>query len=117
MPAISPLDDHDLTALLRDISHPPHNAHERTASRARQLYEAAKQRSWNAALDLEWPDPLPMNEPPMDEVSDALTGFTAFHKLSLAQQTEVRWRQHALEINDILHGEQAAMLLAAQLVN
>lgn len=117
MPTISSLDNRDLTALLRDIEHPPHNAHQKIASRARQLYEAAKQRSWNAALDLEWPESLPVNDPPIDRINDALTGFAPFQQLSLSQQTQIRWQQHALEINDILHGEQAAMLLAAQLVN
>lgn len=117
MPTISPITNRDLTALLSDIEHPPHDANQKIASRARQLYETAKQRSWNASLDLEWPDILPDNEPPIDAANDVLTGLAPFQQLSATHQTRIRWRQHALEINDILHGEQAAMLLAAQLVD
>lgn len=111
------LNDTDLTDLLRDIDHPPREAYQKIASRARHLYEAAKQKSWNASLDLEWPESLPTDVSPTDEQDDPLAAFPPFENLSLAEQIDVRWQRHALEINDILHGEQAAMLLAAQLVN
>jgi|SRR5690554_816925 len=104
-----------LTQTLRDIQQPPADATERISGRARRLYEAAKRRSWNATVDLSWPDELMTDTAPAAG-DGVLTGFAPFEALSLSQRTDIQWRLHALEINDILHGEQAAMLLASQLV-
>ena len=117
MPSVLPMEATNLTAIINNIEHPCQDSGEQIASRSRQLYEAAKQKAWNAARDLEWPAMLPIDKFPVTREGNPLAGFEPFEQLPPDIRRQIAWQQHALEINDILHGEQAALLLAAQLVN
>jgi hypothetical protein len=47
---------------------------------------------------------------------EPLRGFAAFEQLAKHEQLGVCWQRHTMEISELLHGEQGALLLASQLV-
>lgn len=81
-----------------------------------RLYELAKAGSWNASADVPWAH-WPRNAQfPCSRESNPLCGFEPYEALPADRQLELSWWQHGLEISEVLHGEQAALLISAQLV-
>jgi hypothetical protein len=91
--------------------------HEESKTQLSELYELAKQKSWNPSLDIDWCSSPGRDAYPILEDSNALRGFTGFDCLAEIDKRRIVWWQHGLEISEILHGEQAALIVAAQLVN
>ena len=80
------------------------------------LYELAKRKSWNPSTDLEWPARKSHFVFPTKEKANPLAGFAEYEALTQAQKLEAAWTLHGIELSEILFGEQAALMLAAQLV-
>ncbi len=83
----------------------------------RSLYDKGKQAQWNAETDLDWKTPMPPEEfalKPEESLMAALLGMAGMdHERQVAgQREELRWM-----VSQLLHGEQAALQLCAQLVN
>jgi hypothetical protein len=81
-----------------------------------RLYELAKAGSWNASADVPWAHWPRSQHFPCTREGNPLCGFTPYEALTEAQQRELSWWQHGLELSEILHGEQAALQISAQLV-
>jgi hypothetical protein len=91
-----------------------HYEHEST--QLRRLHELAKAGTWNASTDIPWVAWPRHSEFPCTRSSNPLCGFAPYEALSEDRQRELSWWQHGLEISEILHGEQAALQISAQLV-
>lgn len=90
---------------------------DRTASRNRSLYETANRKAWNASTDLHWNLADALNDFPTQKTAEPLSGFPAFESLCRRQRIALSWQRHAMDISEILHGEQGALLLASQLIS
>lgn len=86
-------------------------------SQINDLYEIAKTKSWNARSDIDWTQTTPREEYPYDANSNPLANFEPFEQLSDREKLELSWRLHAIEISEILHGEQGALIIASQLIS
>ena len=85
--------------------------------RARSLYELAKEKAWNANRGIPWKAPLLENTFPTAAENNPLVGFPPYDSLDRQEQLKIAWWQHELEISEILHGEQGALLISAQLLS
>jgi len=81
-----------------------------------RLYELAKAGTWNASTDVPWAHWPRSQHFPCTRDSNPLCGFAPYDALSEERQRELSWWQHGLELSEILHGEQAALQICAQLV-
>ncbi len=86
-------------------------------SQIHNLYALAKSKTWNADSDIPWQDVDRARAFPCTSASEPLLGFPAFDALPETQKMEISWWRHGLEISEILHGEQGALLVASQLVS
>lgn len=80
------------------------------------LYELAKRKSWNPSTDLEWAKQNIQTYYPTHKQANPLVGFDEYEGLSEERKITAAWQFHGNELSEILFGEQAALLLAAQLV-
>lgn len=85
--------------------------------RAGSLYELAKEKAWNANRTIPWTAPLLEDTFPTAAENNPLVGFPPYHALDRQEQLRIAWWQHELEISEILHGEQGALLISAQLLS
>lgn len=85
-------------------------------SRIRSLYELAKSKSWNASQDLSWENFDRDTSFPISPDSEPLSGFAAYDRLPEEDRRRLSWWRHGLEISEVLHGEQGALIVASQLV-
>lgn len=81
------------------------------------LYEVAKEKTWNPSKDIDWRSCSRRDQYPVAGENNPLQGFDEFESLAESDKKRVVWWQHSIEISEILHGEQAALIIAAQLVN
>lgn len=81
----------------------------------RSLYELAIRKSWQVN-SAPWRQMLPKTASPLRHDYEALRGFADFDNLSASDKTKIEWRRHRMDVSDILHGEQGALLMASQLV-
>lgn len=86
-------------------------------SQIHSLYTLAKSKNWNADCDVPWQEFNRESSFPCVRISEPLLGFPEFDALPEEQQRQISWWRHGLEISEILHGEQGALLVASQLVN
>jgi hypothetical protein len=86
------------------------------SSQLTRLYELAKAGSWNASTDIPWVPWPRQREFPCSRSSNPLCGFALYEDLPEEEQRTLSWWQHGLELSEILHGEQAALQISAQLV-
>jgi len=84
--------------------------------RIHSLYELAKAKAWNATTDVCWRDFNRTQSLPASLESDPLLGFASYEALSEDEKHHISWWRHGIEISEILHGEQGALLVASQLV-
>lgn len=82
-----------------------------------RLYELAKAGQWNASADVPWKQDGESAYFPSSDEGNPLLGFADYDRLPEAERRRLSWWQHRLEIAELLHGEQAAMLIASQLVS
>ncbi|MFQ5744314.1 MAG: ferritin-like domain-containing protein [Acidobacteriota bacterium] len=84
----------------------------------RDLYELAKKQQWNAATDIPWhieTDPTRIGSILVGG-SDPLADLEVINALPDDKKIELAKRRSAWMLSQLLHGEQGAMLCAAQLV-
>lgn len=85
-------------------------------SRIHSLYELAKNKVWKTS-EAPWETLVDRRLPPSRQQFEPLAGFAPFEALSASGKIACSWHRHALEISDILHGEQGALLVSSQLVS
>jgi ribonucleotide reductase beta subunit family protein with ferritin-like domain len=86
-------------------------------SQVSDLYEVAKKKVWNASQDVDWKDADRKLELPVDEDANPLRGFYEYEQLSHREKLHIGWWLHGLELSEVLHGEQGALIVASQLVS
>ncbi len=80
------------------------------------LYDIAKEKTWNAGKDLQWNTLTTKPESPVNAGRSPFCEFTGYEQLSGDSKALADWRWHAVELSEILHGEQGALLISSQLV-
>jgi hypothetical protein len=93
-------------------------SYESHAPRVRALYEKAKQAQWNAATDIDWSVDVPFGSPLGDDSPYAMASFAAspLARRGRGMWDAFRWELQAWMVSQFLHGEQAALVAAARLV-
>lgn len=84
--------------------------------RRRRLYQLAGKKFWQTHKDLDW-TAIDTSQLPEQQESEPLRGFEAYEQLTFSQRCQISWQRHGMEISEILHGEQAALLIASQLLS
>jgi para-aminobenzoate N-oxygenase AurF len=87
-----------------------------TATPITALYEIAKCKPWNVTKDLRWDLHRPYDIYPTKEQTNPLRGFAEYERLPAIVRRRIAWWRHSLELSEILHGEQGALVVASQLV-
>lgn len=85
-------------------------------TRIHSLYQLAKNKVWKTST-APWETLTDMSLPPSRLQFEPLAGFAPFDALPAPRKIACSWYRHALEISDILHGEQGALLVSSQLVS
>ncbi len=83
----------------------------------RNLYEKSKAGHWNAKTDPDWSIDVDPEAENMPDAAIPWYGSSHWNKLS---EKEIRWVRHsgqAWTLSQFMHGEQGALMVAAQLVN
>jgi hypothetical protein len=81
------------------------------------IYSKAKRQQWDANRDLDWSHELdPDNPLRMPDGAVVIYGTPVWDRLDEAGRRQVRLHSQAWTISQILHGEQAALLCAAKIV-
>jgi hypothetical protein len=92
-------------------------AYDSQASSVQNLYAKSKYAQWDAAERIDWQQDLdPENPFGYDDRLMPLSGTEAWAKASSKERANVRHHYQAYMVNQFLHGEQAALLAAARLV-
>lgn len=87
-------------------------------TRIKKLYNLGKELNWNVETDLDWEnDTISRDEFPIDEQYNPYVGFAPYDKLSHEQKVEFAWHRAGMSASGMLHGEQGALLVAAQLAS
>jgi hypothetical protein len=88
------------------------NSDERIA----KLYRLAKERAWNSDLALDWGQTFPRSEAPtLEDSVNPFRGWAPYDALDQPALVEFLRHMQAWMLSQILHGEQAALLVACQL--
>ncbi len=80
------------------------------------LYETAKKNQWNGSTALDWARPVGKDGPVLN-VRMAFAGCPAFEGKSDAEWKDTEVLVSSWRLSQFLHGEQGALMVAAQLVN
>jgi len=87
-------------------------------TRIKRIYNLGKELNWNVDVDLDWENGMISTDQfPTDEKYNPYSGFKPYEDLSLEQKVEFSWHRAALVASGALHGEQGALLVAAQLTS
>jgi hypothetical protein len=86
------------------------------AQRLESLYSKSKRHQWNAELDVDWERFAPDAEI-LDRRPDILSRLRVVQELPAAQQDALFRAAALFKISQVLHGEQAALMVCGQLVN
>ncbi len=87
-------------------------------TRIRKIYNLGKELNWNVETDLDWENGMiSKDEFPIDEKFNPYVGFKPYDDLSREQKLEFAWHRTGLNASGMLHGEQGALLVAAQLAS
>jgi hypothetical protein len=81
-----------------------------------RLIKLGELKHWNPYTDINHVTENDITHFPCSRESDPFVGFDEYEKLPDQHKLQVSWRRHAMEISEILHGEQLAMLCASQLI-
>jgi hypothetical protein len=88
-----------------------------TRRELRELYRKAKRSQWNSDDRLDWTTDVDIEKQNMPEPMHPLYGSDIYARLDEAKHVELRRELAAWTQSQFLHGEQGALLAAAQLVN
>lgn len=91
--------------------------YEEEPGRIQSLYEFAKEKMWDAARDVPWQSFNGRQSFPVKREAEPLDGFSLYESLQVEEKLRLSWWRHALEMSEILHGEQGALLVSSQLVS
>jgi hypothetical protein len=80
------------------------------------LYETAKKNQWNGSSAIDWTRPVG-KEGPVLNVQLAFAGCPTFEGKSETEWKEIEVHVSSWRLSQFLHGEQGALMVAAQLVN
>lgn len=80
------------------------------------LYDLAKAKMWNAASDVDWTRVAREGSFPTLPEESPLSGYSEYERLPEAERLAAAWSLHSMELSEVLHGEQGALLVASQLV-
>jgi len=83
----------------------------------RRLIKIADSKHWNPYTDINHVTENDITSFPCSRESDPFVGFDKYEKLPEQHKLQVSWQRHGMEISEILHGEQLAMLCASQLIS
>ena len=83
----------------------------------RALYEKAKREQWNGAVELDWTIDVDPESEILPEANNPIFGSPIWEKLTRAEQLRFRRESYAWMLSQFLHGEQGALLTAAQIVD
>jgi hypothetical protein len=87
-------------------------------SRIKKIYNLGKKLNWNVEEDLDWEnDMLSRDQFPSDEKYNPYVGFKPFDNMGEDKKLEFAWHRMGLSASGMLHGEQGALLVAAQLAS
>ncbi|MEU1885913.1 ferritin-like domain-containing protein [Micromonospora sp. WMMD987] len=91
--------------------------YEPSDTRTASLYQRAKQAQWSVD-EIDWQLDVPFGAPLPDDSTFAMAGFAASPLAPRGRLAwdEFRWELQAWMVSQFLHGEQAAMVVAARLV-
>ncbi|WP_331446560.1 ferritin-like domain-containing protein [Streptomyces xanthochromogenes] len=83
-----------------------------------RLYQRAQEQQWSAAEDVDWSAVVPFGEPLPDGTDFARTSFEASPMAVRGRPMwdTFRWELQSWLVSQFLHGEQAALVAAARLV-
>ncbi|MDP2128214.1 MAG: ferritin-like domain-containing protein [Pseudohongiella sp.] len=82
-----------------------------------RLVSLAEKKRWSPYLDIDWPPDTLGSRFPCADYADPFAGFDQYEKLSRPDRLRVAWQRHAMEISELLHGEQLALMCASQLIS
>lgn len=83
---------------------------------SRRLYELAKRRNWNVSTDIDWPPDSAIPEWPFSEPYSCFSGYPRHDYLPASERQCIAWRQHVLEVSELYHGEEAALIACGLLL-
>jgi hypothetical protein len=83
----------------------------------RDLYEKAKREQWNATTQLAWDTQVDPEGEIIPQAFNPLENYAPFRKLDARGMARFRHANISWTLSQFLHGEQGAMLTAAQLVD
>ncbi len=86
------------------------------AEKLEALYSKSKRHQWNAELDVDWKRFEPGADV-LERGSDFLSRLVCVNELPEVQQTALFRASALFTVSQILHGEQAALMVCGQLVN
>ena len=82
------------------------------------LYDKGKRQQWNASDRIDWSQDLdPENPSGLPDEMISIHGSPAWNRMNDAEKARLRRHLQAWQISQFLHGEQGALMTAAQLVN
>jgi P-aminobenzoate N-oxygenase AurF len=88
-----------------------------TRAELRDLYRKAKRAQWNAEERIDWSVDVDLDKENIPEFMHPLFGSDIYRKLTEKEHMQLRRELPAWSQSQFLHGEQGALLAAAQLVN
>ncbi len=91
--------------------------YERTREDLRELYTKAKRSQWDSDERLDWSTDVDLEKQYIPDFMHPLFGSEIYAKLDAKKQLELNVEMPAWTQSQFLHGEQGALLAAAQLVN
>jgi hypothetical protein len=91
--------------------------YESAADGLRDLYEKAKREQWTASTHLRWDTPVDPESEIIPQALNPLADWGPYKKLSPREEARFRHANLAWTLSQFLHGEQGALLTAAQLVD
>jgi len=83
----------------------------------RDLYSKAKKDQWNGEVDLDWSTEIDPSVKLLDDGRMPFTDTKFYKSLSTQTQTDLNANNCAYMLSQFLHGEQGALMVAAQLVD
>ncbi|MCA9632586.1 MAG: ferritin-like domain-containing protein [Myxococcales bacterium] len=91
--------------------------YQETRKDLRDLYRKAKKLQWDAETRLDWTQEVDIERQAVPDFMHPLFGSEIYNKMTEAEHVAMRKEMAAWTQSQFLHGEQGALLAAAQLVN
>lgn len=82
-----------------------------------RLRKLAEKKHWNPYIDVDWTHNNRHNSFPFTSDADPFFGFEDYDRLPIQDRIQISWQYHGMQVSEILHGEQLALLCSAQLIS